>query len=562
MSGARSSAGRGGGVLHLLLLAALPGLLLGGLRPVSALAEEPPPGTVPVPDVRRLPPEQAARRLVAAGLNPGRVFEVAVPAGWRLGLVVQQAPAPAQADRPRYLPRGDSVALAVSASRDGPKEGAPAPASWPRVPHAPPAAPPTVPAPGPAPAGSAGPRAPAVRPTSSASEPPPAPRPRDAFALPVGVPGAAAPPRPAIGPSVLVGPPAVPPPSPPANGPLAPPAVSPAAPPAVPAAVPAAVPPAAPSAEAPRASRPPGPSAQAPPPPVGSPDAPPLAPPPDPAATPALLGLSLADADERARLQGLSLDVERVAGLPVGRVLSQDPPPGSPAPAGGWMKVVVAAGGDLPGPVAPAPSVRVAALLVPDLLDRTAPQARRILEDLGFVPRVESALHGPAGRVVDQQPAAGTALPKGGEVVVRVAPGSLPEGAPASAPRPGTAPVPPAGAGPAAPPAARTAPDAPDGAPAPAPVPVSPAAGTSVGGGTSLSLALMWREVGGADAYVVEVEECGPDGWLPSARQVVRRTAAVVEVERVADPPGALRWRVGAVRDGRPGPRSGWVELR
>ncbi|MFV1957825.1 MAG: hypothetical protein ACC662_00285, partial [Planctomycetota bacterium] len=61
----------------------------------------------------------------------------------------------------------------------------------------------------------------------------------------------------------------------------------------------------------------------------------------------------------------------------------------------------------------------------------------------------------------------------------------------------------------------------------------------------------------------VEAEEAGPGGaCLPIARQVVRPSAAVVDLERLGSPPGRLRWRVRSVARGRRGPPSAWVALR
>jgi hypothetical protein len=67
-----------------------------------------------------------------------------------------------------------------------------------------------------------------------------------------------------------------------------------------------------------------------------------------------------------------------------------------------------------------------------------------------------------------------------------------------------------------------------------------------------------------ATSYVLEVEEEGAAGsWLPNVRKPSKKTAAVLEVERMTeDPKARLRWRVRAVIDGREGAPSRWVVLK
>ena len=77
-----------------------------------------------------------------------------------------------------------------------------------------------------------------------------------------------------------------------------------------------------------------------------------------------------------------------------------------------------------------------------------------------------------------------------------------------------------------------------------------------------MAVGFTWKAVKGAEAYVVEVEERGPAGWVANARQVTRQSAVVLEVVRLSDPPGVLRWRVRAVTKGRHGSPSDWVVLR
>lgn len=274
-----------------------------------------------------------------------------------------------------------------------------------------------------------------------------------------------------------------------------------------------------------RKGEPPSPPTPAPPAPrvlepaaaVGSPDGDPV---------PALEGLELVEAEQLCRSRGLELHVERVAGHPVGRILVQAPAPGAPRPQDGWVRVQVTAGGDRPASVAPAPTLALTRLAVPDLLDRTWPQAERILADLGFVGRREEALRGPPGRIADQRPPPGAPLERGGTVVVHIAP--------AHAARP------------------------PEG-----PRPIAPRPGVDLGSAATVLVGFAWHPFPGAERYVLEIEEAdAPGGWVALVRQVVRRTGALVEVERLGRPPGALRWRVSAVAAGRPEVRSAWLELR
>jgi hypothetical protein len=286
----------------------------------------------------------------------------------------------------------------------------------------------------------------------------------------------------------------------------------------------------------------------------GSPDAPAVATTARPDEVPSLLGLPLADAEQRIREAGMSLHVERVPGHPIGRVLTQEPASHAPRPAAGVVKVTVTAGGDFAGESPPAPRVEVLRVSVPDLLDRTEPQARRILEDVGLRVRVEAALRGAAGRVVDQGPAAGEVVGKESEVTVWIAPGGA---RPPSAGPPASVPPPPA-VGPPTPPPAVAAP-----APGPCapPAPVSPPAGTVIPKEKVVPLGFTWAPVDGADAYVLEVEEAGPSGWLANARKPVRSTAATIEIERLSPAPGDLRWRVRTVSRGREGNPCPWITL-
>ncbi len=333
----------------------------------------------------------------------------------------------------------------------------------------------------------------------------------------------------------------------PAGTPLVTPLVTPPPPPRLPGAQGGSEPGAPLAPEPPLPAYEPLPSA----PPSGSPDAPAVAERATPGEVPDLRGLTLADAEQRAREAELELYVERVPGHPVGRVVTQVPEVGQQRAKGAVVKVTVTAGGDYDGETAPAPAVDVPRVMVPDLLDRTAPQAERILTDLGLVFKQEQAKSGLPGRVADQKPAAGAEVPKGSLVQVWILPA-----APAPPGPSGSAPV-----GTRAPPAAPTAPS---GAQAPAgvPAPIAPSEGTLMPKQPTLLLGFSWLPVEGAEAYLVEIEEQGPSGWLAGARKPVRATATTIELERIAATAGALRWRVRAILAGREGSPCDWVTLR
>ncbi len=367
-----------------------------------------------------------------------------------------------------------------------------------------------------------------------------------------------------------------------------------------------AVPPASP---APDASAVPAPGA---PPPV----------PDDGARVPDLAGLALTDAQDLARRLGVELVVQRVPGHPVGRVVSQDVPAGAPIPPGKAIPVRVTAGGDQPGETPPKPAAEVADVMVPAILDRTPPVARRILEEMGLAVRLETADHGMPGLVVDQKPAAGERVAKGTEVAIYVGP--MP-GAPAppAAPTPDATPAPPPAPPPSPPPAANPPPPAgfdpdfpnvpaatppappsppspppsppppqePAAPPAPPPLPrppndasavpsvppspAPPVAGPSLPGlavpemltpadqgvmtgGASVVVLLSWKSVPGATGYLFEVEEKRGDAWAPLLRRVVARADVGVEITPGDGHGGLFRWRVRSVVDKRGGRASAW----
>jgi beta-lactam-binding protein with PASTA domain len=383
---------------------------------------------------------------------------------------------------------GATVDVMLMAERDGPTEGRAADPAWPKAVPRSSMVPPPVPAPEPVP------------------EPAPPPVP-----VPLPQPEPAPLPEPA-----------------PATEPELPPAVAaPASPPA-------------PAPEFPTTA------------PSGSPDAPAVGVRAVQGVVPDLKGLTLVDAEQRAREAEVVLYVERVPGHPIGRVVTQVPEPGVARSKGSVVQVTVTAGGDREGESVPVPAVEVTRVLVPDLLDRTPPQAQRILEDLGLSMKREEAKSGLAGRVVDQHPASGTEVPKGSVVAVWIPPGGE-----RASPGPAPAPQAPAASG-----AAPTTAAAPAWASGAVPAPIAPSEGTLLPKTRTLALGFSWLPVEGADAYVLEVEEAGPAGWLPSVRKAARTSATTLELERVAPTAAEVRWRVRALTAGREGAPSAWVTLR
>lgn len=330
------------------------------------------------------------------------------------------------------------------------------------------------------------------------------------------------------------------------------------------------------------APEPAGPPAGTPPkdPAIGSPDAPRPAPAPDPQVVPPLTGLELAEAEQLVRDAEMKLYVERVAGHPVGRVLEQDPLPRSARPPGGIVKVVVTAGGDFTGATPEAPEVYVPDVVVPELLDRTALQAERIVGDLGLVMQKETAKRGLPGRVVDQMPMVGSRVPKGGVLRVWIGPED-PKAAAPEAPNPPVVPAPkdPDPAPPVEPPVVNPRDEPIDEPPAPkdpnaplppgplpggAPVPIAPQYGAVIPRDESVPIGFSWKGVKRASHYVLEVEEEGAEGrWIANVRKPARKTAAILEIERLSTKANAkLRWRVRAVIDGRESSPSRWILLK
>jgi len=306
---------------------------------------------------------------------------------------------------------------------------------------------------------------------------------------------------------------------------------------------------------------------------AGSPDAPRKAAKADPGRVPEMVGLDLAEAEMLIRDAKMTLHVERVPGHPVGKVLKQMPAGGSKRPPAGAVKVVITAGGDFESPMPAAPAVYVGEITVPGLLDRTKLQAERIVVALGLDVDFREAKRGLAGRVVDQKPAAGQKVAKGGIVTLWIGPGGE-DSADCDVPPP-LGPIQPGkdGApGKAEPKKAdpKKAPETPKAPLEPGPlaagVPqlVSPGVNTPIPAGEKVPVGFTWRGVTGASAYILEIEEMGAEGrWMPLARKPARTTAVLMDVERL-DPRGTsrLRWRVTAVIGGRHGTASKWVTLK
>lgn len=514
------------------------GLALLVLIPAVAMARGGLTSDVRLPDVRRLRTADAKRRIEQAGFKVGTVYEVSrerILAAYRvrypIGYVFMQAPTFEDASgMPIRKPLGTTIHIIVAATRDGsvlPPVPALREATLPRP------APPAQPVPRQPPPTQSRPAQPRrERPVPAQPAPPPLEDNRVPPPAPPVAPQVEVPRRPA---------PKSPPPS---------------------------------HAEVPGDAEMPVDTSPAPRIAAGSPDAPRVAPKADPNKVPSLTGLELAEAEQLARDADMKLYVERVGGHPIGRVLEQIPAAGSKRPAGAVVKVIVTAGGDFDGDAMPsAPEVYLAAIEVPGLLDRTVLQARRILGDLGLLIREEKAKRGLPGLVVDQKPAAGAKVPKGGVVRVWIAPenakatnanaktdagkppppgplntgDTLRKDAPAQPAVPG--PKPPLTPGPLA---------------GGIPKPVSPGVNTQLPKEASVPVGFTWRGVKGASAYILEIEEEGAEGrWIANARKPSRTTAVLLEVERLdTSMTKRLRWRVRAVINGREGKPSVWVLLR
>ena len=96
------------------------------------------------------------------------------------------------------------------------------------------------------------------------------------------------------------------------------------------------------------------------------------------------------------------------------------------------------------------------------------------------------------------------------------------------------------------------------------PSPLAPSHGTVIPREDAVPIGFSWRGVKGAEAYILEIEEEAAEGrWLANARKPARKTAVILDVERLQSRgSGRLRWRVTAMSNGRAGTPSKWVLLK
>lgn len=144
-----------------------------------------------------------------------------------------------------------------------------------------------------------------------------------------------------------------------------------------------------------------------------------------PIRVPETTGLDAATAESTLRDMGFAIETQFAASLPgsAGRVLSQDPAGGTVAYRRSTVRITVGRS------LVPTTGGVVA---VPVEIGRTEAEARADLVGAGFTVRVrpvQPAEGAPAGRVRGQDPAAGTMLARGSEVVIDVA--TVSPGAPA-----------------------------------------------------------------------------------------------------------------------------------
>ena len=126
---------------------------------------------------------------------------------------------------------------------------------------------------------------------------------------------------------------------------------------------------------------------------------------------PTLVGMSQRDAEIAIENAGLEVGTvsERASEVPRGQVLGTTPPAGARVAAPASVDVAVSA-----GPT----TVRL-----PDLVGRSFPQARAMLEQLGLragTVTIDSASTEPANTVVGQSPAAGQTVAGGSTVSLRI----------------------------------------------------------------------------------------------------------------------------------------------
>ena len=129
---------------------------------------------------------------------------------------------------------------------------------------------------------------------------------------------------------------------------------------------------------------------------------------PEPVAVPAVDGRRLAGAKAALERAGLVATVTEKYSMkvPDGEVISVTPPAGTTINAGSTVTLLVSKG---PPPVE-----------VPNLVDMRKKDAIAALSRLGLVAKVEEGAVTPLNRVLNQSPAAGSTVPKGSTVVIRI----------------------------------------------------------------------------------------------------------------------------------------------
>ncbi len=127
----------------------------------------------------------------------------------------------------------------------------------------------------------------------------------------------------------------------------------------------------------------------------------------EPVTIPSVAGAQQADAEQALTDAGLVPQVltDYSDDVPTGQVIGQDPAPG-PALRGDTVRLTVSLGPRL--------------VAVPAVVGKQVDDATRILEDAGFVVRVERVLGGFFGTVRASDPTAGTAIPRGSTVTLTI----------------------------------------------------------------------------------------------------------------------------------------------
>jgi serine/threonine-protein kinase len=138
---------------------------------------------------------------------------------------------------------------------------------------------------------------------------------------------------------------------------------------------------------------------------------------PVPVTIPDVEGKSLAQAEHALRGVGIVMEIRYVPNdQPTGTVVAQAREPGTTAKRGDHMLVTVSQGGT-------GGTAASALVTVPNVVGQNEQAARARLQQAGFAAIVEDLpTSDPAedGKVVDEQPAAGTKAPKGSQIIIYV----------------------------------------------------------------------------------------------------------------------------------------------